>query len=197
MATKAEQGRRRASEQDGTAAFAVRLKTLRVLRGFRTARSFARALDIDENRYTRWERGEVEPSVTMLAKMAEVLGLPVDVLVSRTDFSESIAVGNLGRENMPSGVPAREGVSTAVGVHEAGLPYLLGRSSEDLSQKLLIASRAHLLSLLEQRIARLGQPQIDALIRFLTSLPANASLADVERYFLQNQDRPQGQKNSA
>jgi transcriptional regulator with XRE-family HTH domain len=188
MATKAEQGRRRSSEQEGTAAFAVRLKTLRVLRGFRTARSFARALDIDENRYTRWERGEVEPSVAMLAKMAEVLGLPVDVLVSRTDFSESIAAGSFGRESAATS-PSREGLSSPVGAQESGLPYLPNRTSEDLSQKLLIASRAHLLSLVEQRVARLGQPQIDALIRFLTSLPANASLADVERYFLEAQER--------
>lgn len=189
MGAKIDQGRRRDSDQDGTAAFAVRLKTLRVLRGFRTARSFARALDIDENRYTRWERGEVEPSVAMLARMAEVLGLPVDVLVSKMDFSETLTIGSPVREGAGALQLARDPVAAPGGVHEPSAAYTFSRSGEDLSQKLLIASRAHLLSLLEQRIARMGQPQIDALIHFLTNLPPNASLADVERYLTQAFDR--------
>jgi transcriptional regulator with XRE-family HTH domain len=61
--------------------FARRLKSIRGPKGYRTARSFARALDIDENRYTRYERGEVEPSLDLLLRICELLGAtPNDLL---------------------------------------------------------------------------------------------------------------------
>jgi len=47
--------------------FASQVRHLRAQKGFATARSFARALDIEENRYTRYERAEVEPSLTLIA----------------------------------------------------------------------------------------------------------------------------------
>ena len=53
--------------------FARRLKTMRTQRGFDRARYFARSLGIDENRYTRYERAEVEPSLTLIHKMCETL----------------------------------------------------------------------------------------------------------------------------
>jgi transcriptional regulator with XRE-family HTH domain len=57
------------------------LKAIRVPKGYRTARSFARALDIDENRYTRYERAEVEPSLDLLLRICELLGAtPNDLL---------------------------------------------------------------------------------------------------------------------
>lgn len=63
------------------AVFARRLRELRVPRGFRTARSLARALGIDENRYTRYERAEVEPDLSLLVRICEVLGIaPNDML---------------------------------------------------------------------------------------------------------------------
>ncbi len=61
--------------------FARRLRELRVPKGFKTARSFARALGIDENRYTRYERAEVEPDLALLRKICELLRiLPNDLL---------------------------------------------------------------------------------------------------------------------
>jgi transcriptional regulator with XRE-family HTH domain len=61
--------------------FAKRLRELRVPRGFRTARSLARALGIDENRYTRYERAEVEPDLALLVRICEMLQLtPNDLL---------------------------------------------------------------------------------------------------------------------
>lgn len=61
--------------------FAKRLKAIRVPKGFRTARSFAEALGIDENRYTRYERGEVEPSLELLLRMCDLLSAtPNDLL---------------------------------------------------------------------------------------------------------------------
>jgi len=53
--------------------FAKRLKNLRIQRGFDRARFFAKTLGIEENRYTRYERAEVEPSLTLIQKMCETL----------------------------------------------------------------------------------------------------------------------------
>lgn len=61
--------------------FARRLRELRAVREFRTARSLARALGIDENRYTRYERAEVEPDLELLMRICRVLGAsPNDLL---------------------------------------------------------------------------------------------------------------------
>jgi transcriptional regulator with XRE-family HTH domain len=63
------------------AVFAQRLKAMRVPRGYTTARSFATALGIDENRYTRYERAEVEPDLSLLMRMCELLFVkPNDLL---------------------------------------------------------------------------------------------------------------------
>ncbi len=53
--------------------FARRLRELRVLNGYKTARSLARSIGIDENRYTRYERAEVEPDLTLLTILASTL----------------------------------------------------------------------------------------------------------------------------
>jgi transcriptional regulator with XRE-family HTH domain len=53
--------------------FARRLRQLRIERGFIHARTFARALGIDENRYTRYERAEVEPTLALIYRMCELL----------------------------------------------------------------------------------------------------------------------------
>ncbi len=61
--------------------FAQRLRAIRIPRGFKTARSFARALGIDENRYTRYERAEVEPDLQLLMRICELLkATPNDLL---------------------------------------------------------------------------------------------------------------------
>jgi transcriptional regulator with XRE-family HTH domain len=62
--------------------FAQRLKELRAARGFRTARSLAHALDIDENRYTRYERAEVEPDLALLMRICETLGATPNELLA-------------------------------------------------------------------------------------------------------------------
>jgi transcriptional regulator with XRE-family HTH domain len=53
--------------------FASQVRHLRAQKGFGTARSFARALGIEENRYTRYERAEVEPSLTLIHKTCVTL----------------------------------------------------------------------------------------------------------------------------
>jgi transcriptional regulator with XRE-family HTH domain len=61
--------------------FAATLKNLRIQRGFPRARYFAESLGIEENRYTRYERAEVEPSLTLLHKMCELLAVSPNELL--------------------------------------------------------------------------------------------------------------------
>lgn len=66
--------------------FARRLRELRIPRGFRTARSLARALEIDENRYTRYERAEVEPDLDMIRRICTLLDVsPNDLLCNSNE----------------------------------------------------------------------------------------------------------------
>jgi transcriptional regulator with XRE-family HTH domain len=67
--------------------FARRLRELRIPRGFRTARSLARSLDIDENRYTRYERAEVEPDLTMIRRICLTLNVTPNDLLSYVGVS--------------------------------------------------------------------------------------------------------------
>jgi transcriptional regulator with XRE-family HTH domain len=73
--------------------FARRLKTMRTQRGFERARYFARSLGIEENRYTRYERAEVEPSLTLIHKMCETLRVSPNELLgfAEGDFLRAIA----------------------------------------------------------------------------------------------------------
>ncbi len=70
------------NKNPGTRArFAQRLRAIRIPRGYKTARSFAQALQIDENRYTRYERAEVEPDLDLLMRICDLLGAtPNDLL---------------------------------------------------------------------------------------------------------------------
>lgn len=179
MDAKAENDRKQMAERQGSSAFATRLKQLRVLRGFRTARAFAQALEIDENRYTRWERGEVEPSVAMLAKMAEVLNLPVDILVSGGDVAASLPSPLVSTGVGARAVPSASRLE-APSFQEEGARFTTERSPEELGQKVLQASRIHLMSLLERRVAGMSQSEIDALIARLTSSNANAGLGGLD-----------------
>jgi transcriptional regulator with XRE-family HTH domain len=61
--------------------FARRLKAMRTQRGFDRARYFAKTLGIEENRYTRYERAEVEPNLTLIHKMCETLGVSPNELL--------------------------------------------------------------------------------------------------------------------
>jgi transcriptional regulator with XRE-family HTH domain len=54
-------------------AFGERLRTLRTARGHSTARAVANLTGLDENRYARYERGEVEPSLATILKLCRAL----------------------------------------------------------------------------------------------------------------------------
>jgi transcriptional regulator with XRE-family HTH domain len=67
--------------------FAKRLKNMRVEGGFQRARYFAKSLGIEENRYTRYERAEVEPSLTLIHKICEILRVSPNELLGFAEFS--------------------------------------------------------------------------------------------------------------
>jgi transcriptional regulator with XRE-family HTH domain len=71
------------------AQFAQRLKNIRAQRGFGRARHFAKSLGIEENRYTRYERAEVEPSLTLIHKICDTLGITPNQLLGFADFAEA------------------------------------------------------------------------------------------------------------
>jgi transcriptional regulator with XRE-family HTH domain len=73
--------------------FAQRLKNLRTQRGFDRARYFAKSLGIEENRYTRYERAEVEPSLTLIHKMCETLRVSPNELLGFGDLRHPHAGG--------------------------------------------------------------------------------------------------------
>jgi len=69
--------------------FAQHLRELRIERGFRTARSLAKALEIDENRYTRYERAEVEPDLDLIRRICAVIGTTPDTLLGVASTEET------------------------------------------------------------------------------------------------------------
>lgn len=82
--------------------FAKRLKEMRLQSGFPRARYFANSLGIEENRYTRYERAEVEPNLTLIHKMCETLRVSPNELLGFAEFEGSAGVGfaeNSAREN--------------------------------------------------------------------------------------------------
>jgi transcriptional regulator with XRE-family HTH domain len=86
--------------------FSKRLKEMRIQSGFVRARYFAKSLGIEENRYTRYERAEVEPSLTLIHKMCEILRVSPNTLLG---FAESgggevipaFAEGAIGESGSP------------------------------------------------------------------------------------------------
>lgn len=98
-------------------AFAHRLRELRVTRGYRTARSLALDLGIDENRYTRYERAEVEPDIDLITRICRTLSLTPNVLFGfdserpQTGFAE-VAQGIISGYGSAGAAPTAD-ISTA------------------------------------------------------------------------------------
>lgn len=67
------------------AQFAKRLRALRAQRGYERARHFAKSLGIEENRYTRYERAEVEPSLTLIYEICQKLAVTPNELLGFAD----------------------------------------------------------------------------------------------------------------
>ncbi len=63
------------------AEFAQRLRRLRIERGYKRARHLAESLGIDENRYTRYERAETEPDISLLSLICSKLAVTPNTLL--------------------------------------------------------------------------------------------------------------------
>lgn len=61
--------------------FGARLRKLRIKKGYAKARHFAAALQINENSYYRYERGQGSPSLELLKRICEVLEVPIAELL--------------------------------------------------------------------------------------------------------------------
>jgi transcriptional regulator with XRE-family HTH domain len=93
--------------------FAKRLKEMRIQSGFVRARYFAKSLGIEENRYTRYERAEVEPSLTLIHKMCEILRVSPNALLGFAESEgggsvPSFAEGPAGENGSPADADARQ-----------------------------------------------------------------------------------------
>jgi len=83
--------------------FARRLKEIRIQKGFSTARSLANTLGIDENRYTRYERAEVEPDLHLISRICDVLGVQPNDLLRQGNAATNCSVGVAGQPLEPHG----------------------------------------------------------------------------------------------
>lgn len=100
--------------------FARRLRELRILRGFRTARSLARALEIDENRYTRYERAEVEPDLDMIRRICSALTVtPSELLGPQESVTGGKTSGQTRRSSGQRNRTELHGNGSALGIASA------------------------------------------------------------------------------
>jgi transcriptional regulator with XRE-family HTH domain len=159
--------------------FAQRLKELRTARGFRTARSLARALEIDENRYTRYERAEVEPDLTLLVRICETLGVtPNDLLVSWSTPSP--------REPLPGFAEKSESVRVAGGNKPIRSADASTRSAEvesaDAARDAARARQRALAWQLASELAKLGSRPDTSMHSPIASLQTKSRLfAEIEK----------------
>jgi transcriptional regulator with XRE-family HTH domain len=80
-------------------AFSTRLSKARQAAGYKTARAFANAVGINENRYGRYERGTARPSFTSLCKFCDRLGVTPNDLLGYAD----VRAPDRRTERTPSG----------------------------------------------------------------------------------------------
>lgn len=71
--------------------FAQRLSSLRRVVGYEDAKDFAEALGIQPNTYRRWERAETEPSIELILRICQRLGVtPTFLLLGHTQESANL-----------------------------------------------------------------------------------------------------------
>ncbi len=61
--------------------FKTKLVQARELAGYVTAKEFAAALGVQAATYTRYERGETDPSLLTLVRIRKLTGIPLDRLL--------------------------------------------------------------------------------------------------------------------
>lgn len=81
------------------------LRNRRVTAGFRAARDFSEALGINENRYSRYERGTSEPSLSMLITISQLLNTTPNDLLGFSASQTTVSSGAPGFENVDAPTP--------------------------------------------------------------------------------------------
>lgn len=76
--------------------FASRLKSARILAGFKTQKDFADAISVEHETYRRWERAETEPNIATLAKIASECDVSLDSLILGKPHRRVPKVANSG-----------------------------------------------------------------------------------------------------
>lgn len=61
--------------------FGKKLREARESAGFETAKQFAEALGVEENRYRHWERGSAQPNLPMLVRITRLLKVELSDLI--------------------------------------------------------------------------------------------------------------------
>lgn len=48
--------------------------------------ALAKSITSNQKQISKWERGQIEPNIDMLKKLADYFGVTVDYLIERVDF---------------------------------------------------------------------------------------------------------------
>ena len=64
----------------------IRLKELRLEKGYKSQKDFAEALNISKSTYNYWENEKIEIDYTSLDKLASHFDVSIDYLLGRTDI---------------------------------------------------------------------------------------------------------------
>ena len=120
--------------------FARRLKDMRTQRGFDRARYFAKSLGIEENRYTRYERAEVEPNLTLIFEICQKLAVTPNELMGYAEAGEAPRAPGLG--DAPPALRADLRPAGAAGPDLRGLAWQLATEAAHVKAELRGNSRA-------------------------------------------------------
>jgi transcriptional regulator with XRE-family HTH domain len=165
--------------------FAQRLRAIRIPRGYKTARSFAEALEIDENRYTRYERAEVEPDLQLLMRICGLLdATPNDLLC------DTIGMSPIEME-MPFGFAERAGGGYQTGA--APTPSSADATRQDEAFKAAAWELASVVAAIEAEAAGINSEAMPYMEKLRKISPIHARmLADVFAFFQELPERLKG-----
>jgi transcriptional regulator with XRE-family HTH domain len=118
------------------AEFAKRLRALRAQRGYERARHFAKALGIEENRYTRYERAEVEPNLTLLVEICQKLAVTPNELMGFPDGMDAAHAASLGDGPVAERPQARRAPEANAGPDLRALAWQLATEAAQVQAEL-------------------------------------------------------------
>ena len=177
--------------------FAQRLRAIRIPRGFKTARSFAEALEIDENRYTRYERAEVEPDLQLLMRICNLLSATPNDLLCDTIGAPPVEL------DMPYGFAEQASgtyVASGAAAQPLPIPVALAHGAADSigeARKAIAWDLATVIAAIEAGATGLDLEALPMMEKLRRVPPIHARItADVFRFLQELPDRLQGKSIS-